>query len=556
MTDFVPGSLRAEEPCLVKAGQGFSVYYRQRFLYSKYAPQKAILQTVENLPALPETVYLCFSPCLCYGLNELFERMDGTSVIICVEADSALKKIAEEKIADLKKNHPETKNRIFLTAPDGIEKLVKMPGHYRRVVPVEMSGGTFFYRELYSQVAAFVQNYAASFWKNRITLVKFGRVFSRNFFKNLRRIPSANSVPVKSDIFTRPIIVFGAGESIEDFLARIQPQTLSKCALIAVDAALPVLLKNKVDPDFVIAVEAQLAIEKAYIGTKSSRAVIIGDLASRPSVLRHSDKNLYFYSEYTESAFLQEAEKQHILPVKLPPLGSVGLAAVYLALLMRSEASVPVFFTGLDFSYSEIFTHARGTPAHTNRLIKTNHFKKIENYDAAFKADAKKIRSTGTENKPLITDTALSNYANLFTAFFEKIPNLFDARSKGLDLNLPHATTAQIDELCRTFVPKTAGEYNSLFKQKENDFNSAEEKTQSFLKVQKTALMRIKELLSKGQNACPPPAPDLQTELDSLLSGREYLYLHFPDGYKCDTKNLSFLKRVRSEIDFFLKDLE
>ena len=39
-----------------------------------------------------------------------------------------------------------------------------------------------------------------------------------------------------------------------------------------------------------------------------------------------------------------------------------------------------------------------------------------------------------------------------------------------------------------------------------------------------------------------------------ILEEADYLYLHFPDGYK-PSLDTSFLKRVRSEIDFFLKDI-
>ena len=43
-------------------------------------------------------------------------------------------------------------------------------------------------------------------------------------------------------------------------------------------------------------------------------------------------------------------------------------------------------------------------------------------------------------------------------------------------------------------------------------------------------------------------------EIEKLLLSREYLYLHFPDGLKASL-DLSFLKRVRAEIDFFIKDI-
>ncbi|MEE3314782.1 MAG: hypothetical protein VZR56_11580, partial [Treponema sp.] len=47
----------------------------------------------------------------------------------------------------------------------------------------------------------------------------------------------------------------------------------------------------------------------------------------------------------------------------------------------------------------------------------------------------------------------------------------------------------------------------------------------------------------------------LSEQIRSILEKREYLFLHFPDGYKlCMEEN--FLKRVRAEIDFFLKEMK
>ena len=548
--------IETEEPFLVKAGQGFSVLYKNRFLYSKYSPQKAIEQTVANLDILPQTLILCFSPCLWYGLKELLAKLPENSLILGIEADKKLFELAEKNLDEIKKSCPQDSKKVLLTSPSKIEELIKTLPHFRRTVSIEMSGGTFFYKTLYSQTTLFSQNFIASFWKNRITLVKMGRLFCKNFFRNLREIPAEQSIPHSSPFFLRPFIVFGAGESTENFLSKISKETLQKCTVLAVDAALPVLLKHKIQPDFIIAVESQLAIEKAYIGANRTKATIISDLASRPAVLRHTrGRHLYFYSEFSESEFLKNAESKNVLPAKIPPLGSVGLTAVYLALFMRFDSNVPVFVTGLDFSYSLGFTHARGAPAHTARLISSNRFKPVENYDAAFKADAKTVPG---KNGPVITDTALKNYAALFVNYFQDSKNLYDAGFSGLNLGLPSVTAEQIEKFCQPLIQKKEGEFDALYEQNKKSSSSSgiKIKTKAYLLEEKNALLRIKELLSKGEKAIPAPKPNLSAEIENLLSKREYLYLHFPDGYRFEAGNLSFLKRISNEIDFFLKNFE
>ena len=75
------------------------------------------------------------------------------------------------------------------------------------------------------------------------------------------------------------------------------------------------------------------------------------------------------------------------------------------------------------------------------------------------------------------------------------------------------------------------------------------QKIKSFLQKEKESLQEIKALLT-GEQELPPE--ELQTKLTHMISEREYLYLHFPDGYKFQYTQ-SFLNRVRVEVDYFLK---
>ena len=79
----------------------------------------------------------------------------------------------------------------------------------------------------------------------------------------------------------------------------------------------------------------------------------------------------------------------------------------------------------------------------------------------------------------------------------------------------------------------------------ENQFYSVE-KVKDFLLSEKSSLEELKNILITGKKS---------DKIVPLLKDREYLYLHFPDGYKGPSSDLSFLNRVRAEIDFFIKDI-
>ena len=548
--------LKVEMPCLIDTGRGISVLYKERYLYSKYSPDKAIIQAIDALEILSGALILVFSPCLWYGLKELLLKTEKKEdcLIVGIEADENLFELSKNALEKLKESLLQAQN-VLLIKPEQIEKIIMPVYRFKRVQMIEMSGGTFFGGQIYKNVFMYAQNTIASFWKNRVTLVKLGRLFSRNFFKNLQKNPAVNNASILEKTITNPIVVFGAGQGAQVFIDSIQKITgnaslaLKKCCVIAVDAALPLLKANGIKVDFAIAVEGQLASEKAYIGCKDYAQNILCDMSSRKNTALYKKvETFYFMSEFDNCTFIHNAKDKGILPIFVPALGSVGLTASYLALMLRKIIDVPVFCAGLDFSFSTGFTHARGTPAHKARLFSCAKFKPVENYDAAFKLGSFKIEG---KNGDLITDHSLKNYADLFRAYFCSIKNFFDASPTGLDLSINRCKTEFFIQTLSSFNKN----YNALPTKKAENSESIKKLTQDYIQNEKKSLERIKELLSKGEKAFPPPKQNLNHELKELLLEREYLYLHFPDGYKCRYDDLSFLKRVRSEIDFFIKDL-
>ena len=563
-----------QKPCMVQTAQGFSVSYQNRFLYSKYAPSRAIEGAIDSLTILPGTLILSLSPALWLGLDKLIEKLPQDCFVLGIETDKNLHEFAEEKLAELKKRGkvgekvvllPFSENEYIVNILSG-ERLVKdlsLPhiSTFRRALPIEMSAGTQFSKEKYFAIASLSQNTIASFWKNRITLTKLGRLYSRNLFKNLANLPVALDFNNLAHKTSKPIFVFGAGESIEETVSNIPKQLLEKCFVIAVDAASASLKAMKIKIDAIVAVEGQLAIEKAYIGGTAKSSLLIADITSRKAVTRHTRNAVtYFASKYTDSQFFKNLSQKEFFPQLVPPLGSVGLTAVYIALLLRANVNVPVFMSGLDFSFSLGRTHAKNAPAHISRLSSTNRFNPAENYAAAFRSGAKQF--FGKNNIPVFTDTALEGYAKSFTDTFSCIPNLYDAGKQGIPLGIQQIDSEKLKAYLETVQDSPSSlqemEKNSNLKPESslnNDENDKSKAVKEYLETEEKALNRIKELLMFGNDVASCSC-SFEEELASLIAPREYLFLHFPDGYKCKTSDLSFLKRVRGQIDFFLKDIK
>lgn len=557
-----------QKPCLVDTGRGFSVYYQNRFLYSKYAPKKTIINAVENLEILPGTLFLVSSPLLWHGLEELLKKLPEKCFILALEKDFELYEIAKKSLEEKIEKNPWLKiaGKVKLLSPEkisyivniilnqNIEKKDEIPPVYnfKRTIHLEFSGGAALSKEFYQNIALLAQNAIGSFWRNRLTLTRLGRLYSRNIFKNFSNLPNAVGFSKFTKKIEKPVFIFGAGESTVETLKKISHKELQKCFILCVDAALPVLSAFKIIPDAVVAVEGQLAIEKAYIGNAKLKSFIFADMASRKQVLSHSKNFSYFASEYSKTNFLENLKKHDFFPKTIPALGSVGLTASYLALELRKSEEIPVFTSGLDFDFSLGKTHAQNAPAHILRLVSSNRIKKIANYDSAFKNGALRLgKINGTD---FFTDISLSGYAKSFKDVFKKNKNFFNCSEFGLNIGIPQVKNEEVKNFLQQI---TAAETNLLELEDEN--LESREKIKNgvllYLKNEKNALERIKTLLSNGKDE-KQTQKDFDKELENLISEREYLFLHFPDGYKYDTKNTSFLKRVRSEIDFFLKDIK
>ena len=557
-----------QKPCLVDTGRGFSVYYQKRFLYSKYAPKKTIVTAVENLEVFPGTLFLIFSPLLWHGLEELLEKLPEKCFILALERDFELYALAEKSLKEKIGKNPELKiaEKTRLLSPEkipyivniilnqNIEKKDEIPPVYnfRRVIHIEFSGGAALNKEFYQNVSMLAQNAIGSFWKNRLTLTRLGRLYSRNIFKNLSNLPYAADFSNFTQKIEKPIFIFGAGESTVETLKELSAKELQKCFVLCVDAALPVLSAFKITPDAVVAVEGQLAIEKAYIGNAKLKSFVFADMASRKQVLSHSKNFAYFASEYSKTNFLENLKKHDFFPKTIPALGSVGLTASYLALELRKSQEIPVFAAGLDFDFSLGKTHAQNAPAHILRLISSDRIRKTANYDSAFKNGASRLGKIN--GKDFFTDISLSNYAKSFNDVFGKTINFFSCSEFGLNLGIPQVKNGAV----KNFLKKIKNNGTSLLNSENQNIKSKEKIRRDillYMKNEENALERIKNLLSNGKGE-KQTQENFEKELENLITEREYLFLHFPDGYKCDTKDISFLKRVRSGLDFFLKDIK
>lgn len=537
----------------METGTGLSysktIEYRGRFLYSKYNPAKSILSLIEGTDILPGTLVIIKSPCLFYGIRELSQKLPENCPLMAVEADQALYSIAKSSLSEMGSEIPV---RLFSTGNlneiDAYLRKEADSGKIKRILPVDFSGGVAFNSELYGRICFAAQEIVSSFWKNRITIVKMGRLFSKNIFCNLKRLPSSLTLREVLHSVSKPIIVCGAGESLDATFSEKNPDFLKavksgKFFILAVDAALTSLLDRHIPVDAVVAMESQSAIQNAYIGSKDSRIPIFADLCSRPQIAEILKGPVIFYAtKFASARYLDDLKQKAVLDSFIPPLGSVGLSATLIALYLRESSATKVYVTGLDFSYSIGLTHAKGTPAQKRRLFTQTRTNPAGSYDAAFATGSSIIQG---KNGSTVTLTNMQVYASTFNSMFSGEENLVDIRESGLMLGIQEG---------KVEIP-SSGSKETFEKavEKSSEKDREDDRARIWMEGEKKALIEARDLLVKGEDSSyRDKGMDLNEQLSGLLQVRDYLYIHFPDGTAFSTES-QFLKRIRAEIDFFLK---
>ncbi len=568
-----------DKPCLVETGRGLSVLYKNRHLYSKYHPAASIERLVESVEIRRDSLILCLSPVLGYGLERLAKRLPENCFMLVIEADPLLLELYNPTTipAGAGLLGPEKTGGLYnlLTKKNQLadnQAPIPNPGTFRHCLRLDFSAATALRREEYLAIHQTAELAVVNFWKNRLTLIKMGRLYHRNMIRNLALLPDGRAIPAEQ--VDRPLLVLGAGPSADDTLRRLERLSADcrkKICLLAVDAAVPALLARKIKPDLVLALECQHAIQQAYTTAAGMQLLLLADLTSRPSIL-HEDtgfrkaadesddfqpvsgrnctggETAFFSTEFASTSFLERLRRLGLVDCILPPLGSVGIAAVELAVRMRANSGIPILVSGLDFSHNLGRTHCKESFQTRNNLTGCSRLNPPGSYGSLANPTLEKRAG---KSGPIYSDHILNQYAQIFVHQFQDTANIYDVGGAGLDLGLRKmdfiSAWERLVPPCRPSQgqAETPNESKSQ-RQPTDDGENIKRLVEEFYHDEEALLEELRDGLSQGAIS--------RERILAILEEADYLYLHFPDGYK-PSLDTSFLKRVRSEIDFFLKDI-
>ena len=555
--------------------------YKGKTLLSRVNPAAQAEKIIAGLSIREKTLYLCPSPIYGHGLELLIKKineaandtsLENSSAILCVEADSELCEISKSSLALIFAENINKKN-VYFSDASSVEEILSFfrktwgKRHFRRIESLRLTGGWQLNPSLYDEMEKTLRSEIALAWGNAMTLIKLGRLYIKNLIQNLPLLANAGDLK-DLDYGSSPILVLGAGPSLDKTLTdlshysggKIKPPGERPCKIICVDTCLPILHERGIVPDLVVVLESQHWNLRAFSGARDRYIDAAIDLSSLPSSTRVlKGKNHLFFTPWSEIKLFDRLDAAGFLPLSIPPLGSVGLSAVFIALRCTRGT---VFTGGLDFSFSLDSYHARSSPSQDELDRKQNRFKSRLNIAAAFRDGS--FQTLSKKGSNVRSDPALRNYRDLFEQEFAS-SGIIDIDSPGLPLGVPSLPPEKFFALLNagasTGSPGTSDTSSRL---------QPKEKIVSFIMQELDQLKLLRAILSGELSQSGIPASDLPAVLgtttpssldellDKVLYQNDYLWAHFPDcagaGEKHPgTQDLSFLKRVRTEIDPFIK---
>ena len=508
-------SSESEQPLLRQTDAGSTLHWKGINFYPGADPVEYARRKARVFSLLPRTLVFVPSVGLGYGLDELLRALPAGSEVLCVEAFQEVMRIALTGIPRDSRLH------VVRTADaaDAAAVLRQLgPGRFRRVAEVPLCAGYRAAPGLYADIRSLLEQEVMRYWQNRLTMIALGSLQVRNLISNLALLPAADDF---SALFTdRPVVVAGAGPSLEGSLPLLAEQR-GRFTLVAVDTALPTLRGGGLAPDLVVAVEAQAANNQDFIPAPAAPALLAADLSVHPSAARLFPGRLYFFSsEFAPLRFWERLARAGLRPFPFPALGSVGVAAVHAAVALTTGA---IFLTGLDFSFPDGRTHARGSPVSLSMLARCCRLEPA-GQDVFRSLEARRlVRRPDKRGRPVLTDRVMSSYRDGLEAEVRAASRpFFDCGETGLPLGARTISESEFAAL----LPAAAVTGQAVRVRPDRRF--AGSAVRPFIASERSLLAEF-----------------LRAPSGPRLSEIDYAWAHFPDEPEPSSPDQGFVARAR-----------
>ncbi len=243
---------------------------------------------------------------------------------------------------------------------------------------------------------------------NTATYKKFEKLWIRNSMKNIVQLEKLTTIKEYAQSYkdkTGNFIVAAAGPSLEGLLEKIKAYK-DKAVIVCVETALHALLKEGIEPDFIVITDPQYYAYKHIAGLESPDSILVCPLSVYPSVFRFKCRQIVLCSEmFPVSSYFES---------KLGDFGNLGAGGSVASSawnLCRLLGAKNIYFAGLDLSYPKSQTHIKGSSAEEKVHSCANRLATAQLQNSSSRFSANPEYAFDYNGKEVLTDARMKMFA-------------------------------------------------------------------------------------------------------------------------------------------------
>lgn len=329
----------------------------------------------------------------------------------------------------------------------------------------------------FEEVKTLVQRNIQKNQINSATLKKFGKLWVKNSLKNLDKIIQLDSIAgLKDSTKDLPFVIIGAGPSLQNLIPVLQ-DIKDRAVIVCVETALHTLLRNNIEPDFIILLDSQYWAYKHIAGLKAPSSILITEQSVYPAVFRFNCKKvLLCNSQFTVGQYFQNK-----LGLDFGDLGTGGSVACSAWNFAYFCGAKEIFLAGVDLGFPQKQTHIKGSSAEQTFHKISDRIKTAEYFGISSLFSAGAVTANDYFNNPLITDTRMKMFAWWFES---RIANCPDSKTYTLcpeGLMIPGVSTYTMEDFLSK--PAFSSEKDKFIKKAKQVSEISEETIEEFYKL-------------------------------------------------------------------------
>ena len=265
---------------------------------------------------------------------------------------------------------------------------------------------------------------------NAATTKKFGKLWSNNCKKNSKYINQLEFINIYKNKFKDiPFVIVAAGPTLQKNLINLKKLYDSKQSknkeviIVCVETALKILLKNKINPDFIILTDPQFWAYRHIAGAQAPESVLITELSTYPSVFRFNCKKIVLCaSQFPNGKEIEQ--KAGFSTEQIGDLGSGGSVASCCWNFAVFAGAKQIYLMGLDLSFPGGQTHIKGSSAEQTWHTKSNRLANSDKFTTELLHNANVSLGTNYNNAPVLTDSRMKMFAWWFESRLASLPQI------------------------------------------------------------------------------------------------------------------------------------